>query len=707
MMNMDKHKEAFLEEAYELLAELEHALLELEESPDDQELIGRVFRAMHTLKGSGAMFGFDELAAFTHDIETAFDHVRNGKLPVTKELIDLTLSARDHIRMMLDTSGASGGKDKAKGDALIASFRKLISLEDAFAVGQSQAGTDPDKGGLDSTNGKQVTYRIRFRPPSDIGSRGINPSYLLDDLNQLGNCRVVAQVNDIPDLEDLDTETCYTFWDIILTTGKGIDAIKDIFIFIEDDSEVRIDVIDEEDKLDNEAGYKNLGEILIERGDLSPKDLQRVLKEKKLIGEMLVEAGVANPYQIESALLEQQHIKEIRERRRSSDSVSSIRVPSEKLDKLVDLLGELVTAQSLLSQTAVDEKNPRFLGIAEEVERLVTELRDNTMSIRMMPIGTTFSKFKRLVRDLSNELGKEIELTTDGAETELDKTVIEKLNDPLVHIIRNSIDHGIEPPEIRMAKGRPGRGTVHLSAIHSGANVLIKIEDDGRGLDAGGIRQKAIEKGLIQPDSELSEKELFALIFAPGFSTAEKVTNVSGRGVGMDVVKRAIDALRGTIDVSSRKDLGTTITLKLPLTLAIIEGLLVKIGGESFIAPLSVVEECVELTREDVARAHGRHLAHVRGQIVPYIRLREHFMINGDSPEIEQIVIADVEGNRVGLVVDNVIGEHQTVIKSLGTVYRTIEGISGATLLGDGTVALILDIPKLVHMVTLEEMAQY
>ena len=705
-MNMvDNHREAFQEEARELLAELESALLELEESPDDQDVIGRVFRAMHTIKGSGSMFGFDDLAAFTHEVETAFDQVRNGRIPVTKELIDLTLAARDHIRIMLDASCEINNEEKAKGSEIKASFKKLISLEDIATDKDQQPKPSSDEDTFSVNEGEQVTYRIRFQPPADIFARGINPVYLMDDLRALGESRVVAQFKNIPCLEEMNTESCYIYWDIILTTKKGIDAIKDIFIFIEDDSKIRIDIIDEENNLDNESSHKKLGDILVERGDLSQDDLQKILKAQKRVGEMLVEAGVSSPDQIESALIEQQHIKEIQQKKQSSESVTSIRVPSEKLDKLVDLVGELVTIQSLLSQTAADENSSRFLGIAEEVERLTNELRDNTMSIRMMPIGATFSKFKRLVRDLSKELGKEIELTTEGAETELDKTVIEKLNDPLVHLIRNSIDHGIGDPEMRKAAGKPKKGKIHLSAIHSGANVLINIEDDGKGLDADAIREKAIQKGLIQQDAELSENELYKLIFEPGFSTAKNVTSVSGRGVGMDVVRRAIDSLRGTIDISSRKSAGTTITLKLPLTLAIIEGLLVKIGGESFIAPLSVVEECVELTREDVAGAHGRHLAHVRGQIVPYIRLREQFMITGNAPKIEQIVIVGVDGQRVGFVVDNVIGEHQTVIKSLGSIYRTIQGISGATLLGDGSVALILDIPKLIHIVTVQEMA--
>jgi len=320
-----------------------------------------------------------------------------------------------------------------------------------------------------------------------------------------------------------------------------------------------------------------------------------------------------------------------------------------------------------------------------------------------LPIGTTFNKFKRLVRDLSNELGKEVVLTTDGAETELDKTVIERMNDPLVHLIRNSIDHGIEPPADREAAGKPRQGTVHLSAVHSGAHVLIRITDDGAGLDKEAIRAKAVEKGLIAPDVELAEKEVFDLILAPGFSTAAKLSSVSGRGVGMDVVKRSIDALRGSIEIGSSRSSGTTITLKLPLTLAIVDGLLVQVGEGYFVVPLSVVEECVELTREDISKAHGRRMSYVRGEIVPYIRLRDRFMVNGGRPAIEQIVITEAAGGRFGFVVDTVIGEHQTVIKSLGRMYRNVEGISGATILGDGTVALILDVPKLVREVEMEE----
>ncbi len=696
-MSIDQAKETYREEASELLTELEASLLELEEVPDDMDLIGRVFRAMHTIKGSGAMFGFDEIAKFTHEVETVFDQVRNGKLPVTKELISLTLEARDQIRVMLDSAGSA---DVIKSGKIIAGLRALragetpaaAAAEPKKAVAQAAAADCP-----------MITYRIRFQPEPDLFKSGTDPVNLLDELRQLGHHRIVAHTLEIPLLGDIDPESCYTSWDIILTTDRGKEAIRDVFIFVEDMAKIVITVIDDGGTIDEEDHYKKLGEILIEKGDLTADALSQVLGSQKRIGEMLVDAGVVDHGQIEAALAEQQHLKEIREKREKVDSTSSIRVSSEKLDSLVNLVGELVTVQARLSQTAAGKNEAELLAISEEVERLTWELRDQTMDIRMLPIGTTFSKFKRLVRDLSKDLGKEIELTTTGAETELDKTVIEKLNDPLVHLIRNCIDHGIELPADREKNGKPRAGSVHLSAMHSGAHVLIEIADDGKGLDAEAIRAKGIEKGLISHDAVLTDKELYALILAPGFSTAKTVTNVSGRGVGMDVVKRAIDELRGTIDITSWQGQGSTITLKLPLTLAIIDGLLVKVGENFFVISLSSVEECVELTQKDVEAAHGKHMANVRGQIVPYIRLRDEFAINDDRPSIEQIVITGNESGRVGFVVDQVIGEHQTVLKSLGSFYKQVEGISGATILGDGTVALILDVNKLYQRIEQKE----
>ena len=701
---MDAHAQAYKEEAYELLAELESSLLELEETPGDMDLIGRVFRAMHTIKGSGAMFGFDAIAAFTHEVETVFDMVRNGRMQVTRELVNLTLKARDLIRGMLDASDGGGEPVEAREtEEVISGLRRLVpgAPETASREASPAVAVPEPKGGEAA-----VTYRIRFVPLPEITVNGTNPLLLLAELRQLGDCRAVAQMAKVPQLEEIDPEHCHIFWDVILTTKRGIDAIRDVFIFIEDDCELRIDVIDDGGALDVDADYKKLGFILAERGDLTREDMEAILATQKRFGEILVEQGIVTPEKVESALVEQRHVKEVRKERQAQESASSIRVPAEKLDILVNLVGELVTVQARLSQTAAGRADALLVTIAEEVERLTNELRDTALNIRMLPIGTTFSKFKRLVRDLSVELGKDIEMTTDGAETELDKTVIEKLNDPLVHLIRNSIDHGIEMPDERAAAGKPRQGTVHLAAVHSGDSVLITITDDGKGLDRDAIRAKGIERGLIPATAELSDKEIFSLIFAPGFSTAKAVTSVSGRGVGMDVVKRAIDALRGTIGIQSERGKGTVITIKLPLTLAIIESLLVKIGSDCFVLPLSIVEECVELTREDVRNAHGRNLATVRDQIVPYIPLRERFLIRDEQPEIEQIVVTQVGGTRVGFVVDHVIGEHQTVIKSLGKMYKDVRGLSGATILGDGCVALILDIPQLVREVELEQMAR-
>ena len=416
---------------------------------------------------------------------------------------------------------------------------------------------------------------------------------------------------------------------------------------------------------------------------------------QKRLGEILTDTGMVSRSKIQSALVEQDKAKQIQQVRELKVG-STVRVPSERLDKLVDLVGELVTVQARLSQTASTRNDAELICLAEEVEGLTAELRDNAMSTRMVPIGNTFRKFRRLVRDLSQELGKEIELVTQGEETELDKTVIEKLNDPLVHLIRNSVDHGIEPSSTRQALGKPSVGTLRLTANHSGASVIIQIIDDGAGLDADAIRKKAIERGLISEESHLSDKDAFQLIFAPGFSTAKTVTGVSGRGVGMDVVKKNIEQLGGSIDLHSHKNEGTTINLKLPLTLAIIDGLLVKVGQNYFVLPLAMVEECVEVTHAEMNKIEGRSTLNVRGHLIPYIRLRDVFKINGQIPSLQHIVITEEDGQRIGLAVDHVIGSRQTVIKSLGRIFKNARDISGATILGDGTVALILDINSLI-----------
>lgn len=688
-------QQAFREEAEELLASLESALLELEERPTDLDVVGQVFRAMHTIKGSGAMFGFDSIARFTHEVETVYDLVRAGQLPVSKTLVDLSLQARDHIAALLQASCEGTAADLATGEALVRQFKALIPTSGAApSVAVEKAAGSADE---------PQSYRIRLTPHPDILKNGTRMSSLLDELAELGTCRTIAHKAKVPPLDAIDPEQCYVRWDILLTTSAGIEAIRDVFIFVEDDCELKITRIDLGE--DSEENQKRLGDILIERGEITQADIDRVLAKTKRIGEMLVEAQLVDSDEVASALEEQKLVRELRQQRKEREkpqATTSLRVPAERLDELVNLVGEMVTVQSRLSQTAARLGDTELLSIAEEVERLTEELRDSTLNIRMLPIGSTFATFKRLVRDIASDLRKEVEFQTAGAETELDKTVIERLNDPLVHIIRNSMDHGIELPEVRQAAGKPRQGTVFLGAQHSGDSVIIEIRDDGKGLNPQVLRDKGIARGLIGAEEHLSDQELFQLIFAPGFSTAAQVTGLSGRGVGMDVVKRAIEALRGTVQIDSTPGVGTRVRLRIPLTLAIIESLLVRIGSGSFVLPLAAVEECIELSRAEVEQAHGRCLANVRGHLIPYIPLRRTFGIAGELPEIQQIVITQIDGQQLGFVVDAVVGEHQTVIKSLGPMYRDVRCVSGGTILGDGSVALILDLAYLLQQAVQE-----
>ncbi|ACS79885.1 chemotaxis protein CheA [Maridesulfovibrio salexigens] len=719
-MSDDMTTQVFKEEAYELLGELETSLLELEDVPDDMDIINRVFRALHTIKGSGSMFGFEAIAEFTHEVETVFDKVRNGELEISKNLLSLSLAARDHIYSMLESSTGEG--DSSVGNGILEGLKDVAAdgLE-AEQEKEEEASIEPPEeieaveveavviaeSSADESLKSLYQIAIKVAAGNDVDEEDLDP--LLDELGKIGlvQSKVLHRDDEV-------------WWDVIFESDADSMSIEEIFFFTDipvtvnvrevarEDVEDVLDLThdDDEDIPDAPEQTKKIGEILVERGVVASEAIEEVLADQKPLGELLTEKGVVSKQKVESALAEQTATKEFKsaakKSRKKVDTASSIRVSAEKLDYLVDLVGELVIVQAQISQVVSSKADPSLTALSEELERLSDELRDSTLGIRMLPIGTTFSKFRRLVRDLSEDLGKEIDLNTNGAETELDKTVIERLGDPLVHLLRNSIDHGIEGPEKRTATGKPRRGTITLSAEHSGGDVMILIEDDGKGMSREVIRSKAIEKGLITADQDLSDKEVFNLIFEPGFSTAQSVTNVSGRGVGMDVVKRAIDSLRGSIDITSKEGKGTIITIRLPLTLAIIDGLQVRVSDDYFVIPLSLVEECVELTRKDVEEANGQQFVNLRGEIVPYIRIREWFEVEGESPPIEQIVITGLDGSRIGVVVDTVIGEHQTVIKSLGRVYRDVEGISGATIKGDGTLALILDIPKLFRTVLTE-----
>jgi len=674
--------ETFRQEAQELIEQLEHSLLDLEQTPTDRDLVDSAFRALHTIKGSGAMFGFEAMAAFTHHVESAFDQVRKGKLQPSPSLVGLALEAQDIIRAMI-----------LEPDCDLADRQKTVLDQLAQLVGSAAdaAGQEAKASAPASQPAQKQRWRITFSLARDAMVMGINALLLLDELRSLGHCTVTALTDAVPPLAEIDAESSYLRWDVVLTTDAPRSAIDDVFIFVQDDANLSITAID----LSTEG---RLGEILVDRGEVPRRVVEEMVASRPPLGELLVEAGQVAPEAVKSALAEQKHlIRDQADSAKEAKAASSIRVPAERLDELMDRVGELVIVQARLKQQANSNGDPLIKAVAEEMERLTSELRDTTMSIRMVPIGSLFSRFRRLVHDLSRDLGKKVSLVTTGEETELDKTVIERLNDPLVHLIRNSIDHGVEGTAERLAAGKTGEGEVRLEAYHSGAQVVISVKDDGRGLDRVRIQAKAEENGLIPPGAKLPDDELFQMIFQPGFSTAKEVTNVSGRGVGMDVVKRGIESLRGTVDIGPRSGGGTEVTVRLPLTLAIIDGLLVRIGHGRYVIPLPTVEECVELSLADDARSSGRSFLNIRGELVPFIRLRDLFASPLPADPYQKVVIVSLGECRVGLVVDQVIGDHQTVIKSLSKLHSNIKAFSGATILGDGSVALILDIEHLIE----------
>jgi len=676
--------QVFREEAADLLAELETVLLSLEQTPDDREQLDCAFRALHTLKGSGAMFGFEAAAGFTHHLETAFDKVRHGEVALNSALIGVALAARDHIRALIEDASQA---DLALGDRLLAEVAALTATGTPPSPNHSPAITATSP----AEPSPLATWRFRVRLATDAMSMGTNPLLLLGELRDLGEATIVCLTDTVPPLDAIDPYGCYLAWDVVLTTDQPVSAIEDVFIFVRDGMDLTIERVSDLEP--------RLGEILTRRGDVPPETVEETAARQPRLGQMLVQDGALSEDRLRSALAEQQHLRTEAATVRSgspSAATASIRVPAQRLDDLMDQVGELVIAQARLKQLIAGSTDLQIKAIAEEIERLANGLRETTMGIRMLPIGSLFGRFRRLVHDLSRDLAKDVQLTTEGEETELDKTVIERLNDPLVHIIRNSLDHGLEPAAERVAAGKPAQGRVHLSARHAGTQVRISIRDDGRGLNRDRIRAKAEDQGLIAPGTRLSDPDLYLLIFHPGFSTASTITSLSGRGVGMDVVKRTIDSLRGTIEIDSTPGQGTEIALNLPLTLAIIDGLLVRVGRGRFVLPLAAVEECVELSPEEDCRHDGRNFLAIRGELVPYLRLRELFATATPPDPYQKVVIISTAERRVGLVVDQVLGDHQTVIKSLSKLHADVGAFSGATILGDGTVALILDVGHLV-----------
>ncbi|MGR6429838.1 chemotaxis protein CheA [Rhizobium sp. PAMB 3174] len=658
----------FMTEAAEQLELIEAGLLDLTRDLNDRAQIDAVFRGLHTLKGSGSMFGFDQLAAFTHHCETAFDRVRKGEAPATEELVGAVLDAQGHMQALLETPN---GDHEEMSRRLLENLQRAVDGAGGAPVRSATTGAPAAAVAAVSTvaSGKR-SWLLKFSLPANAMINGTNPLGLLDELRDLGECEIVAETDKIPLLDDLDPREIHLSWTVSLVTDKPQSEIEDVFIFVMDDM-----------TMDLKDVTPAATDVAVEAGS------EAVTAEKT--------GSVPTPA-VREAAASGDNAKAQPQDAKAQKQADNVRVPALRLDEMMDRVGELVIAQSRLSQMTSSLPDLGLRSVSEEIERLSGELRDTMMVLRMMPVASLFSRFRRLVHDLARETGKDIELVTEGETTEVDKTVIDRLADPLIHLVRNSIDHGLENPQDRIAAGKSPTGRVQLTAHQTGSEVVITIKDDGRGIDRERVRAKAEANGLIQPGQQLTDQELLQLIFQPGFSTAEKVTNLSGRGVGMDVVKKTIETLRGAIDVKSEFGTGSEIALRIPLTLAIIDGLLVRVGNGNYVIPLSAVEECLELSVEEDLRSRGRSFISLRDHLVPFIRLRELFRTGTEPEKFQKVVVISTGSERVGLVVDQIIGDHQTVIKSMSKLHNNVSSFSGATILGDGNVALILDVTHLV-----------
>lgn len=687
-MNMDLSEalQSYAVESRELLEEMERALLELEAGgqvgEQTHELVNAVFRAAHTIKGSGGLFGLDEVVHFTHDAETVLDAARDGRLAMDGELVGLFLKCRDHIGNLVEAAveGAVPAELVASGQALQARLRACL--------GGPKEAPKADRAEAEA-------WHISLRCGKDLLRDGMDPLGILRYLATLGElAHVTTLAESLPPETEMEPESCYLGFEIDLKTEQSKTEIEEAFDFIRDSSQVHI--LPPKSKPEEWAALiralpeedDKLGEILVKTGALTRAELADALGQQatipKPLGEILVEQNKAPRAAVAAALEKQTVAARARGERH-------VRVEADKLDHLVTLVGELVIANAVIALRAEQSGDRDMHEAVATASRFVEEVRDAALGLRMVQIGDTFNRFQRVVRDLSHELGKKIDLVITGGETELDKTVVDRIGDPLTHLVRNSIDHGIEPTEERLAAGKNATGQVRLNAYHETGSIVIEISDDGRGLNRDRILNKAIERGLIASADGLSDGDIYRLVFEPGFSTADHVSNISGRGVGMDVVKRGIEDLRGQVEVESRPGQGSTVRLRLPLTLAIIEGFLIGVGDSRFVVPLEMVEECVEL-----ADAGPRDYLDLRGEVLPFLRLHDLFQAAGRKSERQSVVVVGYAGKRAGLVVDRLMGELQTVIKPLGDLFSPLKWVSGCTVLGSGDVGLILDVPELV-----------
>ncbi|MCP4128570.1 MAG: chemotaxis protein CheA [Gammaproteobacteria bacterium] len=717
-MSMDEAKQTFAQESEELLHDMEDALLSMEESPDDEENLNCVFRAMHTIKGAAGIFGFNHIVTFTHPVETEMDRVRSGERTVDSDLIAILLDCKDHtatlVKQVLESDDESLSDElQEQGDELLTQLtgNRTDAGSDLVETGtevetEGSSEAVPDDNWLISLKFKQDTLR-----------NGLDPLSFIRYLGTLGNIvDIIVLLHDLKDASTMDAESCYLEFRIAFNSDADKATIEDIFEFVQDDCDIRIlppnskqqhyiELLNELPEIE----LRQLGDILIEVGALTKSELEAGLDiqdeeipsesadnvERKPIGEILVERQAVDKGVVDEALKKQE-----KTRTKVTQESRNIRVDSAKLGQLINLVGELVISGAAMKLMVERHGLNDVEEVVSTVEHLVEQIRDNALQLRMVQIGDTFSRFRRVVRDVSKDFGKEIELRITGGESELDKSVVEKINDPLTHLVRNSLDHGIERPEVRKEQGKPAKGTLSLNAYHDSGHIVIEIKDDGAGMDPERIRAKAEAIGLVKPDQELSRQETFRLAFEPGLSTKAEASKLSGRGVGMDVVKRNIESLRGSVELDSEVGTGTTVTIHLPLTLAIIDGFLVGARGETYIVPLSMVEECVEMDTGEWKLNDERNYVNLRGEVMPYIHLSDFFGSSSsiDKRRKESLVVVRFGRIKAGLVVDELFGEQQTVIKPMGKVFQNIKGISGATVLGSGDIALILDIQGLITL---------
>ena len=716
---MDELTSVFIQEGREQLQAMENGLLELEQNPDNLDNINTIFRAAHTIKGASGVIECHFIEGFMHKVENVLDRLRNSEIRVSSDLTGLLLRCCDQLGSLMDVLEAGQAQPEAdtvtNGDALLVQLSAYTAAPPATSnIVESEAELHASGGGVMITDAWHIS--VRFGP--NVLRGGMDPLSFIRYLATLGEILGLETVSDaLPAAAEMDPESCYLGFEIRLQTRSSKADIERVFNFCADDCELRIlppdSKLAEYLKLIKELPEDDmrLGEMLVRCGALTQAELDEGLVSQHnanqqptpageeatpavQIGEVLVDHKVVQKAVVDAAVTKQTQVSE-----KKAVEARLIRVQADKLDQLIDLVGELVIAGASANLLATRSGESDLIEATSVLSRLVENIRDSALQLRMVQIGDTFNRFNRVVRDVSKEIGKEIDLIITGAETELDKTVVEKIGDPLMHLVRNCMDHGIEAAAVREANGKDRRGTVELNAFHDSGSIVIEVVDDGGGLPRDKILKKAIEKGLVLPTQTLSDQEIINLIWEPGFSTADQVTNLSGRGVGMDVVRRNIQSLRGNCDVSSTEGEGTTFTIRLPLTLAIIDGFLVGVGKAAYVIPLDAVVECIEqknLTTD-------RHFLNLRGEALPFIRLRDLFDVPGDAPSRESIVVVQFAGQRAGIVVDQLMGEFQTVIKPLGVMFPHLRGIGGSTILGSGEVALILDVAALVHAVSQSE----